>query len=169
MGKRGRPRSYDTAEQLSRAVNKYFKSITRKVKVTERVDTGARDDKGHVIFETVPVKNALGKEVEITEFIVPPCKADLYDFLGIDKSTWANYSDKEKHPEFAEITAAVHERMKAWRERELLTRPGKDIKGIQFDLENNYGYRERRSVEVTGGVEEYLKRMNEQGEGAQEF
>ena len=169
MGKRGRPKSYDTAEQLARAVNKYFKSITRKVKVTELHDSGAKDDKGHIIYERVPVKNALGKEVEVTEFIVPPCKADLYDFLGIDKSTWANYSNPDKNPEFAEITADVHERMKAWRERELLTRPGKDIKGIQFDLENNYGYRERRSVEVTGGVEEYLKQLADQGEGAQEF
>lgn len=169
MGKPGRPKKYKSAKALSEAVERYFQSITRRVKVTELQPTGSKDDKGHEIYERVPVKNALDQEVWVTEYIVPPSMADLYDALGIDKSTWANYSDPEMHPELIEVTARVYERMKAWNEKELLTRSGKDIKGIVFNLENNYGYRERRSVEVTGGVEEYLKRLAEQGEGAQEF
>jgi len=169
MAGRGRPRLY-TAEQLERAVSRYFKSITRKVQITEPKPTGERDDAGHMIFEQVPVINSLGKEVWVTEYIVPPEMAALYDFLKIDKSTWSNYSNPEKHPELAEITAYVYERMKAWNERELLIRPGKDIKGIVFNLENNYGYRERQSIDLTGGgIEAYLQRLTESGEGAQEF
>lgn len=159
MAKRGRPPRY-TAKSLKQAVEEYFRSITRQVKVTEQVPTGKRDEKGHMIFEPKPVINDLGKEVWVTEYIVPPEMAALYDFLRIDKSTWSNYSDPEKHPEMRDVTAWVYERMKAWNERELLTRPGKDIKGIVFNLENNYGYRERQSMEISGGgVEEYLKRL----------
>lgn len=161
MSGRGRPKLY-TAESLERAVKKYFRSITRRVQVTEQVPTGEKDAQGHMIFEQKPVINDLGKEVWVTEYIVAPEMASLYDFLGIDKSTWSNYSNPEKHPELQEITDWVYERMKAWNERELLTRPGKDIKGIVFNLENNYGYRERQSMELSGGgVEEYLKSLAE--------
>lgn len=161
-----RPREY-TPEALERAVNRYFLSITRVVRQTEMVPTGERDGKGHVICEPRPVINSLGKEVEVTEYILPPSVADLCEALKIHRTTWANYCSR---PEFAEITEQVYERMKAWNERELLTRPGKDIKGIVFNLENNYGYRERTSVDLSGGaVEAYLQRLRESGEGAQEF
>ena len=147
-------------------MERYFASITRKVRITEPVPTGRYDDKGHMIFEQVPVKNSLDEEVWITEYIVPPEIAALCEFLEIDRSTWANYRDPDKNPEFSEITQQVYERMKAWNERELLTRPGKDIKGIVFNLENNYGYRERHDLDFSSkGIEEYLQKLEEAGEG----
>lgn len=166
---RGRRKEY-TPEKLERAVERYFKSITRQVQVTEYVPTGEKDKDGHAIVEKVPVLNSLGKEVWVTEYIVPPSQADLVDFLGIHRSTWNNYSDAEKNPQFAEITTRAWERMKAWNERELKTRPGKDLKGIIFNLENNYGYRERQSVDLNGGgIEAYLQKLAEEDKGAQEF
>lgn len=155
-----------TPEALDRAVDRYFRSITRKVAVTERKDSGQRDKDGHAIYEEVPVVNDLGKEVVVTEYIVPPSKADLCEFLHIHRSTWSNYSDASLHPELQEITERVHERLKAWNERELLTRPGKDLKGILFNLENNYGYRERIDATVRGGADELLAKLAEQGEEA---
>ena len=166
---RGRRKEY-TPEKLERAVERYFKSITRRVQVTEYVPTGEKDKDGHAIMEKVPVLNSLGKEVWVTEYIVPPSQADLVDFLGIHRSTWNNYSDAEKNPQFAEITTRAWERMKAWNERELKTRPGKDLKGIIFNLENNYGYRERQSVDLNGGgIEAYLQKWAEEDKGAPEF
>lgn len=162
---RGRPRKY-TPRTLKRDVERYFASITRKVRITEPVPTGRYDDKGHMIFEQVPVKNSLEEEVWVTEYIVPPEIAALCEFLEIDRSTWANYRDPDKNPEFSEITQQVYERMKAWNERELLTRPGKDIKGIVFNLENNYGYRERHDLDFSSkGIEEYLQKLEEAGGG----
>ena len=38
--------------------------------------------------------------------------------------------------------------MRAWNQMQLLTREGKDLKGIIFNLENNYGYSEKRQVEL---------------------
>lgn len=133
-----RPREY-TPEKLERAVNKYFQSITRRVVRKEMVPTGEMDSKGHMIYEQRPVINSLGKETEIIEYILPPSVTDLCQALGIHRSTWANYCDHQTHPEFTDITEQARERIRAWNERELLTRPGKDIRGIIFNLQNNCG------------------------------
>lgn len=162
----GRMKEY-TAESLRRAVDKYFKSITRKVTVKEKYDTGKKDKSGHTIYAERPVLNCLGKEVVITEFLVPPSVAGISEFLGIHRSTWDNYCNPEKYPEFFDTTTYARGRMQGWREEQLVTR--KDVKGIVFDLENNYGYRERKSFEVTGGVEDFLMNQAETGEGMQEF
>lgn len=161
-----RPKKYD-ANSLRKAVDKYFLSITRKVQVTEKVDTGRKDSSGHIIWETKPVTNQLGKELWVTEFLVPPTVAGLCEFLGIHRSTWAEYCDPELHPELTDTTTHARGRMQGWREEQLITR--KDVKGIVFDLQNNYGYRERQSVEVTGGIEEFLQKQEEQGKGVQMF
>lgn len=134
-----------TAAALRKAVDRYFATITRRVTVTELVDSGKRDDKGHVIMVPVPVKNSLGEELERTEYLVPPSMTELYEFLGIDKSTWSRYMQRE---DYAPIGERVYERMKAWNEHEMLTRPGKDLKGILFNLTNNYGYSEKKEVEL---------------------
>ena len=162
----GRKKTY-TPVSLARAVEKYFKTITREVTVKEKVDTGRKDSSGHTIWETKPVINCLGEELIITEYLVPPTVEGLCSFLGIHRSTWADYCDSDKHPEFSDTTTHARGRMQGWREEQLITR--KDVKGIVFDLQNNYGYRERQSVEVTGGVEDFLKKQAEEGKGVQVF
>jgi len=163
----GAPRKYTDPKKFDRAVEKYFKSITRTVTVTEKKPTGTRDDKGHMIFEDVPVINALGEEVKVTEYIVPPSVYGLYTYLGISESTWNNYCDASKHPEFLGTIARARGRMRAWNEMQLLVRSGKDLKGIIFNLENNYGYRERMEVS-SDSLESYLQRMAEE-DGGQRF
>ena len=123
MAGRGRPRKY-TPERLEKAVERYFLSISRRVEVTEQIDTGRRDSMGHAIYRQEPVENALGERVYRMEYFFPPSMRGLYEALGIDKSTWAVYADHGKHPELAHITDGVYERMKAWNENELLTRAG---------------------------------------------
>jgi hypothetical protein len=134
----GKPKKF-TARTLARAVDAYFDSITREVEVTERVDTGRRDGQGHRIFETKPVANKLGQTVRVTEYLVPPSVRELCCSLGITRATWSNYADPDKHPELAGIVEEARERMRAWNERELVTRPGKDVRGIIFNLQANYG------------------------------
>ena len=98
-----RPREY-TPDTLERAVKKYFRSITRQVPLTEMVPTGDKDDKGHPIMEPRAVINDLGKQVVITEYLLPPSVTDLCEALHIHRSTWANYCDSDLHPELEEIT-----------------------------------------------------------------
>ena len=115
-----RQKKYGTAKALERACERYFASITRRVKVTELVDSGKRDDKGHVIMLPVPVENSLGEELYTTEYLLPPSMHELYAALGIDKSTWSRYMAESE--DYARVGAAVYERMKAWNEHEMVTR-----------------------------------------------
>jgi len=163
-----RRKTYEDAEKLRRAVDRYFDSITREITVTEERETGEYDAQGHKVTEKVPVLNKMGKELVVTEYIVPPNVGDLCDFLGIDRTTWFRYCDSEKYPEFCNTTTRARGRMMSWNEKELLTREGKDCKGIIFNLENNYGYKERAAVDVHGSLESYLSDAAENGRG-QEF
>jgi len=162
-----RPKKYNTAMALERAVEAYFASITRLKTVTEKLPDGV-DAHGHTAYKEVPVLNMHGEQLQVTEYLVPPTVHDLCDYLKIDLGTWENYCDSEKYPEFFRTTTRARGRMRAWNEHELLTRGGNDLKGIIFNLENNYGYRERAQVEMSGGLEQFIREMSESGSG-QEF
>ena len=140
----GRAKKY-TERTLKKAVEAYFDSITREVGLTEKVDTGRKDADGHKIFEDVPVINRSGEQVKITEYLVPPTVGGLCEALGIHRSTWAEYCDEQLHPELSDTTTRTRGRMREYLEQQLLTR--KDVKGIIFSLQNNYGYTERREVD----------------------
>lgn len=142
-----RPKKY-SAKALREAVAQYFDSISRVVPVMEKKDSGERDDKGHVIWQDVPVINSLGEEATVTEYIVPPSVGGLCAHLGIHRSTWNDWCDRGKHPEYNDITTRASEKMQLWLEEQLLTRSGKDVKGIVFNLQNNYGYSEKKQVEL---------------------
>lgn len=141
----GRPKRY-TKKTLDEAVERYFATITRIVTMTELIETGERDDKGHKIFERKPITNSLGEEAKVEEYIVPPTVGALCQHLGIHRSTWAEYCDRELHPEFSDTTTRARGRLRAYLEQQLLIR--KDVKGIIFDLQNNHGYAEKRQLEL---------------------
>ena len=90
-----------------------------------------------------------GGEAWAAEYRRPPTVSGLCLYLGIDRSTWQNYADRTLHPEFAEITAMARMRMEAYLEEQLLTRE-KNVQGLIFNLQNNYGWREKREVELGG-------------------
>ena len=144
-----RPRKY-SKKALREAVDRYFDSITRMVAVTEKQDRGRRDDKGHIVFDEVPVTNRLGEQVEVLEYVVPPTVGGLCEALGIHRSTWAEWCDPNKHPEYSDTTTHARGRMRAWCEEQLLIR--KDVKGIIFNLQNNYDYKERHEVDLGPGA-----------------
>ena len=146
-----------TPEKLEKAVKKYFKSISREVTVTEKLSTGQKDKDGHTIYEDVPVKNSLGKEMKTIQYLIPPTVGGLADFLGIHRDTWNAYC---KDPAFSDTTTYAQGRMHAYLEQEMLTRSGKDLKGVLFNLENNYGYKDR--VEVTNDTMESFLKQREQ-------
>lgn len=165
------PKKY-TENTLKKAVNKYFDSISREVPLTEKKDSGRKDNMGHVIWDDVPVLNQLGEQIVKTEYLIPPTVGGLCAFLEIHRSTWAEYCDHDKYPEFSDTTTRAQGCMRTWNEEQLLTRSGKDIKGVIFNLENNYnyGYAEKQNVAVSGGgVEDFIRSLQENGEGAQQF
>ena len=142
-----RPRKY-TAKALRESVDGYFRSISRTKAAVEMLPTGEVDRYGHPVMAAQKILNDDGEEIMVREYIVPPTTAGLCRHLGISHQTWAEYSDKEKHPEFADSTTRARERMREYNELELLTRAGKDVRGIIFNLQNNFGYSEKREVEL---------------------
>jgi len=152
LGKRGQPKAY-TPRTLKKAVDRYFASISRVVPVTEPIPTGQLDKYGHPIVEYVPVENSLGEEVYTTEYLIKPSRAGLARFLGIHRSTWDNYRDQpEVYPEFQEIVEDAEDRIFAWTPEQLLTRSGKDVKGIVVELEHNWGYKQERQEDTGTGA-----------------
>lgn len=149
----GRKKKYSAAA-LRKAVERYFRSISRVVPVTEKVPTGEYDERGHMIFRDEPVENQLGERVERIEYLLPPEEGALCRALGISTTTWASYGRQE---ETAEVVADAKDTIKAWLWGEMLTRSGKDVKGVQFNLENNYGAATRQSIGVES-VEDFLRR-----------
>lgn len=145
MAKRGAPKKY-TANTLRKSVENYFASITRQKIVTEMVPTGEVDRYGHPICEPVPVENDLGEKVKVTEYLVAPSKGDLAIALEVHRSTWDNWHDEKKYPEFQDIVTWADDRIHAWNEKEVVTRPGRDVKGIIWNLDNNYGYNRKREA-----------------------
>ncbi len=154
-----RPRRY-TKKALRGAVERYFDSISREIEITEKVDSGKKDSYGHVIWDTVPVKNKLGEVATAMEYLIPPTIGSLCIHLGINSSTWSRWSDPEKYPEYVEIVEDVRQRMIVWRQEQVLTR--KHIAGLIWDLETNYnaGKKEDKrdskpDMVVTGLPEEF--------------
>ena len=145
----GRPKKY-TRKGLREAVEHYFDSISRVVPLTEKRPTDRRDSSGHVIYEVVPVMNKLGQQAMVEEFVVPPTVGGLCEALGIHRSTWNEWCDADTYPEFSDTIAHARGRMRAWCESQLLIR--KDVKGIIFNLQNNYDYKERREIELGPGA-----------------
>lgn len=130
----GRPKKY-TKAGLQKAVDGYFAGISRTVT--------ARDEHGDLMY------NDAGFEIKITQYIRPPSVSGLCLYLGIDRSTWQNYGDAGLCPELAGVVAQARMRMEAYLEEQLLTRE-KNVQGLIFNLQNNYGWREKREVELGG-------------------
>lgn len=136
-----------TKAGLAKAVKRYFASISRKVPLTERVDSGQKDDHGHVIYEEKPVLNQLGEQIEVLEYLTPPGIRDLCLFLGIHGSTWSEWRNAEKYPEFQDIIEEVDDLLYADRQQRLLTEP-KTARGVIFDLQVNHGCQTKTEVEL---------------------
>lgn len=136
----GRYRKYRTDKALRSAVESYFKSISRERVVKECYNTGQKDGWGHFVYEWRAVTTDDGALMIERVFFVPPTRGGLIDYLKISRDTWWRYCDHEENPQFAETTEWAEEQLLAWREKELLKRPGKMLRGLEVDLNANYGY-----------------------------
>ena len=143
-----RYKKYRSDKALREAVTAYFDSISRIRTVMEVYNTGEKDKWGHFIQEQRPVTNARGEAMTEREYVIPPTVGGLCGYLGISRDTWAAYCSREANPQFAETTAWAREILRGYLEGQLLTRSGKDLKGVIFSLQNNYGMSEKKTVEL---------------------
>ncbi len=104
-----------TAKKLGEQVERYFDSITRLRTLTEGGE---------------PVYNRLGETVETVEYLLPPTENDLCLYLGVTPAQWRAYGLPGSP--LRTVTEQARERILAWCVREMLTRPGKDLKGLEM-------------------------------------
>lgn len=133
----GRYRKYRSDKQLRPAVEAYFASISREKLVMEFYNTGKKDGWGHWILEWRPVSDRNGVPMREREYMIPPTVGGLCAYLNISRATWYQYCQEEK---FRETTEWAREQLLAWREEQLLRRPGKMVKGLTAEMEQNFGY-----------------------------
>lgn len=137
----GRPKSY-TAKEFEKVVNRYFASISRERELTEQIFDGTDED-GNEIYKTVPVLNNLGEPVVTTEYFKKPTQAGLCKFARIHRDTFNAYA---RDPEYKDICAAAMLECEAFLWERLGS--GKGDTGIQFELTNNYGAKNRLEIEA---------------------
>lgn len=133
----GRPRKY-TAKALGEAVERYFRSISRRIL--------AKDEMGNEILDMD------GQPMWLTQYIKPPDIAALCLFLNIDEKTWNNYSHRK---ETEAICARAKLQCKAWNLEQLVTR--EKAQGIVFNLQANYGLKQRQEVGLDEETRKDLK------------
>lgn len=143
MAKAGRPRKYGSAKALGDAVMAYFDSIS----YTEVMMRGDE-----------PVLSDGGKPIKFRVYVRPPTVGGLCIYLGIDRSSWNNYCDRELHPEFEDITNYARTLMESYLEEQLVLRE-KSTQGIQFNLENNFGWKKKKEVELGAETRAVVSRV----------
>lgn len=138
-----RTKKYETAAALLKVIDKYFDKISGMVDVTEVVML--LDDDGHPvigkkgpIYVQQKVYDKNGKVRQRLQYYVPPSLAALCLDIGVSQVTWAAYSDDD---ELGPVCAYAKLRVEAYLTEQvnLRERP----QGVIFNLQNNYGWRER--------------------------
>lgn len=138
--KLGRPRSYKSRAQLQKAMERYFSKIRRVVPLYDK--------------NGEPFINEDGEAANITEYAEPPTVAGLCVHLGIGHETFRNY---KSDPEFADIVAAAKLEIEKYNSTELMNRS--QVRGIIFNLANNFGWSEKKEVEMGDKTRESLDRQ----------
>ena len=156
MAGRGRPKIYKSAAEFGKAVKAYFDAITLVRAAKEWVDTGKRAINGRIIYEERVICGEDGNPIYRTVYLRPPTVTGLCLALGISRDTWENYFDAAKYPDYVEIAKAAKLRMEAYLEEQLITRE-KSLQGIIFNLQNNYGWRERKELEFGAETRKAVK------------
>lgn len=124
------------------------------------------DQNGHAKQKRVAVLDMNGQPIRRIAWVIPPSLASLCLSLGIDKSTFARYASvqpsgllsEEDALEYRATAAWAKACMEAFLEEQLTT---KNYRGAMFNLQENYGWKQKTEVTVRGGVEEFLKSLDE--------
>lgn len=128
-----RYKKYKSGKALQKAIDNYFDSISRLIPVNVDNRSDGLPQK---------VKSASGDFIVRREYLIPPTISALCLHLGISRQTWSEY--KESYPE---EVADARLRIQSYLEEQLLTRR-KGVQGIIFNLQNNYGYSEKKEIEL---------------------
>ena len=141
-----------TAKKLREGIEAYFAGISRMTEVLESVPTGEKDKYGRDICEERVALNGRGEVVKVEKWLVPPSITDLQNHLELTAAQWEQMKEDEGAKAVIE---AAEMRVERYLRRELLTRPGKDLKGVILTLQRDFGF-DAEADEMGGTLEELL-------------
>jgi hypothetical protein len=128
----GRPRAYDTPEELHLLVENYFKSCEPQPLINQVTGEPYLDKQGQPIM--------YGH--------VPPSVAGLAYALGFkSRQSLFDYAD---NPMFMDIIMRAKLRIEIYNNTRLYDKDG--VQGAKFNLTVNYGYIEKQGLEHSGEV-----------------
>lgn len=157
----GRPRKFETVEELQEAVQGYFdscfivKTERRRVRVDNpdcECDLNAGECKCRPVYEMidVPVKDSKGDEV--LQQIQPFTVTGLALAIGMTRQGLLDYEKKESHAEFADTIKKAKELVLQFNENRLHS--SNQVTGVIFNLKNNFGYVDRmENTNINANVE----------------
>jgi len=159
--KPGRPKKYEPAG-FQRACEAYFNSICyrkpkmRAVPVFDDEGFPLLDDFGHQKIKFEQVITADKKPAFETVWIEPPSLTGLCLYLGIDRATFSRYGTYDpEHPEesekFCNTVTRARGRVEAYLESRLEDKSA--ARGAIFNLQQNFGWKERKEVELGAGAQ----------------
>ena len=90
--------------------------------------------------------------VKVEKWLVPPSITDLQNHLELTAAQWEQMKGDEGTKAVIE---AAEMRVERYLRRELLTRPGKDLKGVILTLQRDFGF-DAEMDEMGGTLEELL-------------
>lgn len=142
----GRPRKYNSASKLREAIDEYWVRISYEVPAVISTPTGEVDEDGKIKYASKLLTEKMdgtGRPITVRKYLEPPSAAGMCLYLGISRSTWAEYRKDEK---LGPVTAYWEARYEAYLVDRLET--GRHISGIIFNLEHNFGWKHRQEVGV---------------------
>lgn len=157
----GRKKIYRSEAALRKAVNAYFRKISRTAPVMEMQPTGRYTQKGKPIMEQKQVMNDDGEPMYETQFIRAPSLAALCLDIGVSTSTWSNYGADEK---LGDVVEEARMRMEDYWQNQLNTR---NAAGARFALSANFGFggrwKERTEISLDEATRNSMKEAAAEG------
>lgn len=143
----GRPKIYETSEELARDIKHYFDTITKTKLVTESVFDGL-DEEGKELYKQVPMINNAGEQVTRVHYLEHPTILGMCRFLGIHRETLLNYEKENK--DFFDTIKGAKGRIEEYLENGLYRKD--QVTGIIFNLKNNFGWKDKQDIEHSGDM-----------------
>jgi hypothetical protein len=136
----GRPKKFESVEQLEDAIQEYFNSCFMPKMRQVKIKTG---DEVEYIDEQVLDTNGDPVFIQIQPFTI----TGLAISLGTTRETLLDYENKQENAAFSDTIKMAKQRIQQYAENYLYT--GKNPTGAIFNLKNNYGWVDRRETDLT--------------------
>lgn len=142
----GRPKKFESVEELEEQVEAYFRSCFSKIRRRELLraaDPGDPDSKNEYVW--IDCHDDEGNQ--LYEQIRPFTVTGLANALDTNRETLLDYENKPENADFSDTIKRAKEFIHQYAEEYLFE--GKNQTGAIFNLKNNWGWVDRTETDIT--------------------